>query len=56
MQMKIGDKIVECEVNENGVPVIKATTETITRPDGSQDVIVNVPCIQICSEQKENKE
>ena len=54
MKVRIGDKIVECELNEQGVPVVKAKCETIKREDGTQDVIVHVPCLQIAA--KANKE
>lgn len=45
--IRIGDKLAEIDRFENGVPVIKAKAEEITKPDGSQDVIVHVPCLQI---------
>ena len=47
MQVRIGDKLVEAEANENGVPVIKTWSEEIKHPDGRVDVVVHVPCLQI---------
>lgn len=47
MQIRMGDKIVEAELNEQGIPVIKATTKEIRHPDGRVDVVVEVPCLQI---------
>jgi len=47
MKMRIGDKLVEVDRIENGVPVIKAKPERITRPDGTVDVVMHVPCLQI---------
>lgn len=54
MKIRVGDKIVEAQLNENGVPVIKAKCETIKHTDGTQDVVVHVPCVQIAA--KANKE
>ena len=45
--IRIGDKLVEVERNENGMPVIKARAEEIKRKNGRVDVIVHVPCLQI---------
>lgn len=50
-QIKIGDKIVEID-DSSGAPVIYATAEEIKRPDGSQDVIVHVPCLTIESKKE----
>ena len=52
MEMKIGDKWVTVDRIENGVPVIKATTETVKRPDGGTDVVVHVPCLSIAGDAK----
>lgn len=49
MKIRIGDKLVEAEVGENGVPVVKCQCKTIKHPDGRQDVVVSVPCLQIAS-------
>lgn len=46
MRLRIGDKVVEVEM-VNGVPVIRASAEEIKHPDGRQDVIVHVPCLQL---------
>ena len=51
MQIRIGDKMVDVEMRD-GVPVIKATSERILNTDGSVDVVIKVPCLQIQS--KEN--
>ena len=53
MQLKIGDKIVDAEII-NGVPVIKADAQEIVREDGTVDVVVRVPCLQIAGNTKEN--
>jgi hypothetical protein len=52
MQLRIGNRTVEIDRIENGVPVIKADAEEITRPDGSKDVIVRIPCLNMSA--KEN--
>lgn len=49
IKMKIGDKVVEIDRIENGIPVIKAQAEEIKRPDGTVDVVVHVPCMKIAS-------
>ena len=54
MKMKIGDKLVEVDRIENGVPVIMAECETIKHDDGTQDVVVHVPCLNILGKTKEN--
>jgi hypothetical protein len=46
MRLKIGDKVVEVEM-KNGIPTVQATAEEIHREDGTIDVIVHVPCIQL---------
>lgn len=52
MQLRIGDKVVEVEIKD-GVPTIQGTwAEEIKHEDGTQDVIVHVPCLQI--QAKEN--
>ena len=45
--LRIGDKVVQVDRYENGVPVIKAEAQEIKRPDGTQDVVVTVPCLRI---------
>ena len=45
MYLLIGNKLVPIARIVNGVPEIKATAEEIKRPDGTQDVIVHVPCL-----------
>ena len=52
MLARINNKLVEVDRIENGIPVIKAKCETITKKDGTQDVIVNVPCLKIAGENK----
>jgi len=47
MLLRIGDKLVKAARDEKGIPVIKARTETIKKPDGTQEVIVHVPCLKI---------
>lgn len=54
MKIKIGDKIVDVDRVENGVPVIRARAETIIHADGTQDVIVRVPCLQIQASKENN--
>ena len=53
VQMRIGDKVVEVSefkmIDGKMVPVIKVETQEIKREDGSQDVIVSVPCMQVSS-------
>jgi hypothetical protein len=55
--LKIGDKVVSIEefkkIGEKTIPVLKAVSEEITNPDGSVDVIVKVPCLQIRSKTEE---
>ena len=47
MEIQIGDKMVEAELNADGVPVIRTWSEEIKHDDGRVDVIVHVPCLQI---------
>lgn len=47
MRIKIGDKIVEVDRVENGLPVIRATGEEIPNADGGTDVVVHVPCLRL---------
>lgn len=47
MTIRIGGKLVQVDRIENGIPVIRATAEEIRRPDGTQDVIVHVPCLNL---------
>ena len=47
MKLRIGDKVVDADLNEDGVPVIKTWSEEIKHDDGRVDVIVHVPCLQI---------
>jgi len=49
VKVRVGDKVVEAELR-NGVPTVKAAVERITRPDGTVDVIVKVPCLKILGE------
>lgn len=51
--MQIGDKLVEVEMNKNGVPVVKARAEEIRHPDGRVDVNVYVPCLNLKSKSQE---
>lgn len=56
MRIRIGDKLVEAELNEHGVPVVKAKCQTIKRADGSKDVVIHVPCLQIAAIPNRSKE
>jgi len=47
MRLKIGNRVVEIDRIENGVPVIKADSEEIHHPDGRVDVVIKVPCLNI---------
>ena len=51
MEIKIGDKVVNAEVGDNGVPVIQATAERIEHEDGRIDVIIHVPCFNLIGKQ-----
>jgi hypothetical protein len=42
---------VEIDRFENGVPVIKATSEETRHPDGRVDVMIHVPCLNIVSKE-----
>jgi len=55
MQIRIGNKLVEVDRIENGVPVIKAYAEEIPREDGGQDVIIHVPCLDMSIKQNKKK-
>lgn len=59
MKVRIGNKLMEVEswtkIDGKIVPVIKATTEKIKHPDGTEDVIVHVPCLQISNELKKGQ-
>lgn len=50
--VRIGDKLVQISRVENGIPVIEATSEEITHPDGRKDVVVHVPYLQINSKKE----
>jgi hypothetical protein len=52
MKIRIGGRLVEVDRIENGIPVIKAKAEEIKRPDGSQDVIIHVPCLTMAAKQE----
>jgi hypothetical protein len=59
MKIKIGDKIVEVDrfIQKNGkqIPVIKCTATEIKNPDGSQDVVVQLPCLNLNVKEKRKK-
>ena len=60
MLCRLGNKVVEVsdwkEVDGRRIPVIKARTEERKNPDGSVDVVVHVPYLQIAGgEQLTNK-
>ena len=44
------------EVNGRKVLVVSAKAETIVRPDGSQDVIMHVPTLDLVNKFKEENE
>ena len=46
MKIRIGNRIVDAELKD-GVPTIKADVEQVQRPDGTIDVIVKVPCMEL---------
>ena len=50
MQIQIGNKLVEVDRVENGVPIIKATAKEIKNSSGRIDVIVTVPCLELNTE------
>ena len=52
--IRFKDKMILAKVGANGVPVIKATTEEIKRPNGRVDVVVHVPCLKIIGKGKED--
>ncbi len=55
MKIRIGDKIVDAEVDKNGVPIVSGCwSEEIDRGNGRMDCIVHVPCVQIAAKAKEN--
>lgn len=49
--VRIGNRLVEVDHYENGVPVLKSWSEEITRPDGTRDVKVHVSCLTIKGEE-----
>lgn len=52
--LRIKDKLVEiARFDENGKPVIEATSTEVRHDDGRVDVTVHVPCLQIAG--KTNK-
>jgi len=53
----IGDKAIPFErFDEAGNPIIDVKSETIKHPDGRQDVIIKVPCLQIKVVDKKSKQ
>jgi len=51
LKIRIGGRLVEVDRFENGIPVIKARAEEIKQSDGSQNVIVHVPCLNIAGKE-----
>ena len=49
MKLRIGNRVVEVDRFENGVPIIKADSEEIHHAGGRIDVIIKVPCLSIQS-------
>ncbi|MFB0523912.1 MAG: hypothetical protein ACETVZ_00100 [Phycisphaerae bacterium] len=48
--LRIGDKLVEIDrFDANGKLVLKAWSEETKREDGSTDVTVHIPCLQIAT-------
>ena len=45
--LRIGDRAVPVELDENGIPIVKVESKEIKHADGSQDVVISVPCLQI---------
>jgi len=53
----IGDKAIPFErFDEAGNPIIDVKSEVIKHPDGRQDVIIKVPCLQIKVVDKKSKQ
>lgn len=51
--LRIGDKLVEIDrFDENGKPVITATSKEVRHDDGRVDVTIIVPCLQIAGKTK----
>jgi len=49
--IRVRDKLVEIDrFDDNGKPVIKATSTEVRHPDGKVDVTVHVSCLQVMSE------
>ena len=46
MKIRLGNKVVEAEMR-NGIPTVKAEVKRTVRPDGTVDVVVEVPCMTI---------
>ena len=55
MKVQIGDKLVDAELNEAGVPIVKTWSEEIRHADGRVDVIVHVPCLKIQAKENDPK-
>lgn len=50
----IDDNVIPVDgLDASGVPIVKVDAREIQRPDGSQDVIVKVPCLTIAGTAKE---
>jgi len=47
MYTKVGNKWVKVVRIDHGIPVLEGRTEVIKKDDGSQDVIVHVPFLEI---------
>ena len=54
LYLVIGDNAIPVDdLDADGKPIIKVKSEEITRPDGSQDVIIKVPCLTVEGAAKE---
>jgi len=51
MWVRLGDKLVEAEMHDNTFK-IKSKIKRVKRPDGTVNVVVQVPCLQISGNKK----
>jgi hypothetical protein len=45
--VRVGNRLLEVDHYENGVPIIKAIPQEIRHPDGRVDITIHVPCLNI---------
>lgn len=53
IHIRIGNRVVEATIGKDGIAHVQCDAREIPRPDGGQDVVVNVPCLGIAGKAKQ---